>query len=326
MARKDSRSKLGGRKSSVAEAKALLALWSALSSDGATVDASIVSQRLGVDEGTAQRLLDLLVSARGRDADYLPLFTEDGDTSKSVSLLSMGKGGSPALRLTSAESAALTAALDTLGVSLDDPLRAKLSELAAVSSEKAEEDGIRRRLAAAYASSCGDVLLTCSKALANGNDLDFLYQGTGDATAHERHVSPIRIRHSGLLWYLDAYDHGRGAQRTFRADRMVSPRPSVHRRQQPPSNEARQDAPRLVRLTFHDRECLTGLDWPGLEAVQESDGITTAQIPYYESSSTWLVRRLASAGGRVTTDDSVLRANVESYARRLLAESAPGRP
>ena len=48
----------------------------------------------------------------------------------------------------------------------------------------------------------------------------------------------------------------------------------------------------------------------------EHDGVVEARIPFY--GGPWLVRRIASGGGTITTDDEKLALMVRDYARSLL--------
>lgn len=53
--------------------------------------------------------------------------------------------------------------------------------------------------------------------------LRFAYRGRARDTTTRRDVSPQRLAHYRDNWYLDAFDHGREALRTFAVDRITNP-------------------------------------------------------------------------------------------------------
>lgn len=319
MSQRRDRTSRGGRPSSLGEAKALIALWGSLTADGSTINANVVAQRLGIDSSAAKRLLDLLVSARGGDADYLPLYSPNPDAEETVSLLPQSNNVGRNLRITSKEYAALISALDTLGVGPDDPLRAKIEKCRTRQDDhQGVSELIAKTLTAAYSNNNSQALFTCAGALASSTDLTFAYQGSLDDKRHIRRVTPSRIRHDDANWYLDAFDHVRHAQRTFRIDRMSDVSTSEMVSETEPAASTTNSS-RLVQLTFINRDYLTALDWPGMEVTEDDGRTVTAVIPYYEQSSTWLVRRITSSGGGVITSDASVRRRVGEYAQQLLS-------
>lgn len=282
-----------------------------------------MAQRLGIDEGAANRLIDLLATAHGNETDYLPLYVEsNGDTSSIHTLQKSGSLGP--VSLTQRELAALQAALDALGVSQSDPLRKKLTDRCVDSSHTVETTNLSKVLATAYASPSSSTLFEVSRALGESLDLSFLYQGTNDDQPRHRTVSPAGLYHRGRDWYLDAYDHNRRGNRTFRIDRMSKVH-SIPRSEPSGPMQDDQGSTRLVKLRFADAEIFESREWPGIHVLHRDDSCIIASLPYYESSSSWLVRRLASCGGRVTTDDPALRAQVGAYARQLMNHSQEDR-
>lgn len=311
------RTSLGGRTSALGEARNLLLLWSALEG-GATLDVDTVSRRLGVDGVTAEKLIGLLATAKGANDDYLPLYSEDETMKTGIGLASSSSGYMSAMRLTGPELNALFLALDTIGVSADDPLRKKLERASKTDgSLPPSETELSKTLSTAYASPSGNVLWTISQALVQPCDLLFSYQGSFDEVPLQRRVMPRRIHHDDRLWYLEAYDLDRMGERTFRIDRMSRVTTEPKQMKQPPAENVRSNR-RQVTLHFVDRTYLTSLDWPGLQVLQEDDKGITAVLPYYEDTSTWLVRRIASCAGNVTTTDNVLSQRITDYALTLL--------
>ncbi|MGH9279694.1 MAG: helix-turn-helix transcriptional regulator, partial [Acidimicrobiales bacterium] len=68
-----------------------------------------------------------------------------------------------------------------------------------------------------------DVLAELAVAVAGRQYLRFTYRAAGGETTARR-VEPLRLVAARGLWYLVAYDTGRGDWRTFRADRVAGPR------------------------------------------------------------------------------------------------------
>lgn len=56
--------------------------------------------------------------------------------------------------------------------------------------------------------------------------LRFTYRGRARDAATRRDVCPQRLAHYRDNWYLDAFDHGRKALRTFAIDRIANPEPT----------------------------------------------------------------------------------------------------
>lgn len=319
------RTSLGGRTSSIGEARSLFALWSALSG-GSSIDVRVISNRLGISETSAKRLIDLLATARGGEDDFLPLSADDENMQTNVRLSDPSTSKvAGTISLTAPEYAALTSALNTLGVGNDDPLRLKLAHAANLEGDFISlESLVTATITAAYASREGPVLLLISEALADSRELTFSYRGAKDTDRHERRVVPYAIRHKDSRWYLEAFDTTRQTTRTFRVDRMSDIHIGGQTIASKPGRESSQ-APRLVEIEFHDRSLFERLDWPDAKVIQDDTDSLRAVIPYYESSSNWLVRRITSSGGAVTTSDPALRQHVADYANKLLVAAENGR-
>jgi predicted DNA-binding transcriptional regulator YafY len=132
-------------------------------------------------------------------------------------------------------------------------------------------------------------------------------------------VTPLGTRLDNGYWYLDAYDHDREGDRTFRVDRMVTLAEvdAIPRRHNPTART--QDAPKLVTLRFADERYLNLFDWHGLTIVSQAEGITVGTIPYYGPSSSWLPQHLAACGGAVMCDDAGITAAAREYAQQLMS-------
>lgn len=66
----------------------------------------------------------------------------------------------------------------------------------------------------------GDAFEDVAAAVLQRRRLRFVYRGRARDAATDRDVSPQRLAHYRDNWYLDAFDHGRGALRTFAIDRI----------------------------------------------------------------------------------------------------------
>ena len=64
------------------------------------------------------------------------------------------------------------------------------------------------------------VLNSVSRALRRSLELTFDYRRPGETVVTSRHVQPYAVAYRDNLWYLVAYDHGRGCLRTFALPRI----------------------------------------------------------------------------------------------------------
>jgi predicted DNA-binding transcriptional regulator YafY len=69
----------------------------------------------------------------------------------------------------------------------------------------------------------GDAFEDVAAAVLQRRRLRFAYRGRARDAATDRDVSPQRLAHYRDNWYLDAWDHGREALRTFAIDRIGQP-------------------------------------------------------------------------------------------------------
>lgn len=102
-----------------------------------------------------------------------------------------------------------------------DPLRQRLERLLATRqggkgqlAKRVRILGMARRVPAAK------VFGPASSALTLRRRLGFVYDGRGSGARSARTVSPQRLVHYRDNWYLDAFDHGAEALRTFAVERM----------------------------------------------------------------------------------------------------------
>jgi len=319
------RSSSGGRQGALGEARELVALVNALGEEGDAMSVKGVATRLGVTTEHARHLLEMILTAGGESGGYLPLSIDDED--RIVLTFSLGAVGGKTVRLSHAETQALAAALDMVGLSSDDPLREKLEQgFAHVPHEDEPRDG--GKVPSAPLSS-GDerlagLLVTCAAALEEGRCLSFVYRGVLDDEPRTRTARPLTLDHEDGHWYLEATDLPTGGHRRFRVDRMDAVEP-VDAAAAPGGGNERVAAdgtvpaspPQMVTLVFDDPSYLGVLYWPKLEVMATEGARTWARIPSYGGA--WLVRHLCACGGHVQCDDRDVTDRARDLARRLLS-------
>lgn len=314
-----------GRPSALEEARELFVLWGALSQDGSAINVDIAAKRLGVSKETATKLLDLIISSKGNDDDFLSLYYLDDKGHNTVGITPEGSTSGRVLRLTASEYLALVSALDALGVQQDDPLRLKLSDL--YDRSWPDVAMVSKRINLARSSVSYDLLRICSKAIIAKRELRFRYQGISDTHPHVRHVVPQTVSYLDGRWLLIAYDLGRRGKRHFRIDRMSSP--ELLDKAEAPINKAQANtvsSRRNVTLHFADPRYLGLFEWTGLEVKDKDGSLVEATIPYFASDNMWLERHIAACAGAVTTDDPVLNDRIDFYIRSLIDTNAELHP
>lgn len=305
-------SRQAGRKGSLEESRELVALASSLTECGDGVSPAAIQQKFGVEREQALKLIKILREAEVGPSSYLPLDEDDDVVYLSVS----GGLAGRALRLSRAETTALLAALERIGVPDDDPIRTRLQT--ALAKGPLDYDLVRRLVADEGDERSAGALAECSRAIAWGRSLSFAYRRVGQDTRapERRHVVPRGLRHESGLWYLQAYDLDRAAGRVFRVDRIDDARVGARRvdpvREQGEATEARE-----VTLHFLDRRLLDLLDWHELELVSDGPTEAVGRIGYYGGD--WLPRMVCAGGGSVTCDDAEVSRRAAQIARELLA-------
>lgn len=304
------RSTGAGRPGSLDEARELVALVSSLSEAGDALNAAAVAERLGVSEERGEKLVGLVLCSTLVGGTGLPLVSDEGG----LTLVGADGVRGRRLRLTHAETLALVAALERLGVPGDDPLRATLEE--SLSSEPVNEDLVRRLMAGRSGTGpLAAVLSCCARAIASRRELLFSYRKSGEKDAERRRVVASALRTEDDAWFLDAFDLARDGERTFRLDRMEDA--SVGGHPEAPQPETRGPSARLVDVSFDDASYLDLLPWHDLQVVSSPAGKPVrARIPYY--GGMWLPRMIAACAGSAHCDDPEVAALVKSYAREQL--------
>lgn len=300
-----------GRRSAIIQARELFALWGALSGDDSILDVDTISRRLCINREYAQHLLELIVTARGEEDTFIPLYYIKEDDPSQVALTPRGQTSGQPIRLTPAEHVALSSALNTLGLPRDDPLRQKIKELAG--DGVPSDCDIQRCITSANASDAFPTLMKCAEGLSDGKALRFEYQGSNDSDKHIRKVFPLSLQLDEGTWLLSAYDYARLARRTFRIDRMSSIHLVPGERPTELETPYGTTTQRSVNIQFEDPRYLTLFEWPGLKVTGHRNGVTSGVIPFYGAGSKWLARHIAACGGTVTTDDQELNELIDGY-------------
>lgn len=295
-----------GRKDGTERVRELVALLGSLSKVGDSISLDAISSRLGISLDDARIMMDIMCMASGEESGGLLISSNDDETEYTLQYL--GTRGRP-LRLTTTETIAVVHALDLAGVSDDDPLRARLSE--ALTSPDVLAQEVRRSL--------GDhdddpMLSMCARAQTSQRELVFSYRGLKDELPRRRRVLVRRTRLSNDQWHMDAYDLDLSQERTFRIDRMGDA--SVGDFSDLPEELPRETTELEVR--FLDRKYLTMFDWQNLRIIRESSGVIHGVLPYYNNSSTWLLRRICACEGTFVVEDERIMQQAKEYAASLL--------
>ena len=300
-----------GRPGSLDEARELIALVSSLSEAGDSLSADAVSERLGVSRERADKLIELVLSSTLISGAGLPL-VEDEDT---LTLVSERGARGRRLRLSHAETLALAAALERLGVPADDPLRSDLES--SLSADPVDEGLVRSLMAgSAGTGSLATTLSACGHTIAERLEATFSYRKVGEKDPELRHVVPLGLRSEDDTWFLDAHDLDRNAARTFRVDRMTDVETGRRADRAPVADKA--VAPRTVRVTFDDASLLDLLPWHELRMTSaEGELPVVAETPWY--GGMWLPRMLAACGRSARCDDAEVTNLVQAYAREQLS-------
>ena len=303
--------KKAGRTGSVTVARQLVALATSLTREGEVITADNIATTLGVSYDDARHLIALVSMGSGESIDYLPVIL--GDEDEEVSLREGARRSARRVRLTKAETVALSAALTELGVSAEDPLFKTLQS--SYASPSFSLDDIARSLEAPSSASDGSILRLCSQAISDGLGLTFSYRPVTGGAISKRTVVPHQIRRGDDSWYLDAFDLTRNADRIFRIDRMHDVSTVARDTAQVPAKK--QEAGLPVPVRFASRRFLDLFLWDGMKVLAQDGESVTILVPYYGGN--WLVRHLAACGDEVRIGDEALAEQVQRYAREQLA-------
>lgn len=169
--------------------------------------------------------------------------------------------------------------------------------------------------------------------------LRFSYHGRIRDTQTRREVSPQRLAHYRDNWYLDAFDHGRNALRTFAVDRISNPEPSGEPARDIPDGELDQNLASafgifagkankeaLLRFTAERARWVADERWHPQQTGQYlTDGRYELRVPYRDPRE--LVMEILRHGAEVeVVAPAALREQVkealEAALRQYRADSA----
>ncbi len=308
-----------GRAGAINEARELISLLAALDDEGDSIDVSAIAERFDCDEAHARKLLYLLSSSNTENY-IVPFYADDDEKNLVLGNATTGSRGY-GLRLSAAETTALLAALEKLGVPKDDPLRSRLDSSLLSADAKINRADVRRLFGGEKVVSIPEHVQTCSAAIAGKKALRFLYTKVREQGTSERLVVPQSLEFKEGFWYVNTYDLMRSGTRQFKVDRMeqlaIEDVPQTAPQELPVGEKGRGQT--MVLLAYTDIAYLEKyLWWPDLEfLVKNEDGSGTAQIPYLENS-TWLPRQVAACGGTVTTSNAQVNQLAREYAEAQL--------
>ncbi len=282
---------------------------------------SAIAETLGVTEEEITDDLDLL-SCCGIDehdaGTLVPIFVEDGVVEIWSTLPALDR----AVRLSAAESRALAAALETAGLSSDDPLHTKL--LGAAAWAEADASELERLVrAAGTQGSAADALKTISLALQERAPVRILYHGVGRDEATERVVEPMGLVNERGVWYLEAFCRRAGALRVFRVDRIreaaALPERFEPRALSPAGTAFVSAGLPVARVLLAPGEQVTDREWPGMRLAEERpDGSVLVEVPY--AGTGWIARQvLARLGAAEVLGPAEVREAVVALADTVTA-------
>ena len=302
-----------GRKGGTERIRQLLVLLSSLAKEGDTVDVRTVAERLSVSDEEARKLMLLLLEIA--QADEYPLAFAMSDDEREITLIN-DDGGRP-VRLSRAESFAVIAAFDRIGISADNPIRQTVQ--ASFARHGISDEEVRKGSAPAETMPGAAKIQACVDAITRGTHASFPYKGGGDDEARVRNVDPIGLRQESGLWYLDAYDLDCKAKRQFRLDRMgdvhAYGRAETHVEMLGEKGTERK----TVRLTIEGDADPNLFDWHESARRTLEDGSTEIETHYFEGRG-WTARRIAGYGSRISCDNDHTREEARAWASRLLRE------
>lgn len=307
----DSRAQRSGRKASSDRVRELVALIGSLSETGDTISIDAISSRLGISRENAQSMMDIICQASGEETGGLLISCNDDETE--FTLQYPGVRGKP-IRLSRAETFAFFYALDAAGISEDNQLRQQAE--AAFAATSFDPNAVA---AHAHTAMHDEALVACARSQITGRVIKFEYKGLRDEIPRPRRAVVRQLTPKDTSWHVRAFDLDLRQERTFRLDRMRCI--TLDERITIPETSAATSNPFFVEIVFYDTAYYDLFEWPGIRVLQRKQGVIHASIPYYGSSSTWLIRRITACNNRVIAKDRHIMDAVREYATTLLDES-----
>jgi len=190
-----------------------------------------------------------------------------------------------------------------------DKVRAKLEETfgqfdlggTADSSDSAEEE----------------LVATLNEGISERRVVEIEYQKEGEDAPTERVIEPFHIERELPYWYVHAFDRTRGAQRSFRLDRMRSATLSDETFEpRPGSQPERLRGATIARVWYAPEFARWRIERGARPLV---DGAAIADLPV--GSEEWLASEILAARGQaVVLEPENLRSYVRERAQALLGQ------
>lgn len=226
-------------------------------------------------------------------------------------------GRIPPMRLDLEETAAMSRACSLMGL---DPEALERIRAALFPLEGAEEAERPLLLSTERAT---PLLRRLSEAIAIGARLRLSYRGNADPAPRWRVVDPLALVSERGGTYLKAWDVEKGAERTYRLDRVGACEDTggsveAHPKATGGIAESLAGAPR-VHLLFDDAQLAHTLGWAGLVGGHQTDGGYAVDVACGDER--WLFDQLLAAVGSIRiTGPQAVAERFGAYASRLRAE------
>lgn len=216
------------------------------------------------------------------------------------------------------------------------PLSKRLDELTRHRRLNLAEAGRRLRFPALAARPVGPAFQVAATATLQRKQLQIRYYGRGNDSHTERIVSPQRITHYRESWYLDAWDEGKRAHRSFSMDRIEHIEILDRATTDIPDAEldahyasaygifsGKADQAAVLRFTPERARWVADEQWhPEQTSQRLPDGSYELRIPYHDSRE--LVMDILRHGPHVKVlSPPSLKAEVQDQLRRAWAQYSP---
>lgn len=309
------------RPSESESARRLLAILHLFKRDGGEYDQkeiplSEIASMLNISVKQAESDIERLACC-GSENQQLPIYIENGMVVVWNDLPSLEHP----LRLSTAETRALAAALEVAGISKNDPLRIRLLE--ATADGELDVERLSNFVRSDDNEGVGEVLKQISLAIEEHHVVTISYLGTKSTTVETRSIEPLQLLFDKEKWYLEAFCRQAAGLRTFRIDRISevldTKKCFADRRLPIASKVMPLDGLPNARIRVDSNQVLDEREWPGYEIESQEGDSMIITIPY--SGTSWIARRVVARLGSVEVIEppEVIEA-VVALARRLRNE------
>jgi proteasome accessory factor BC len=218
-------------------------------------------------------------------------------------------------RLTPLEARAIRLALDFVGPMIAADTRSPLDKVRA----KLEETFGQFDLGTADTSDSAEEELVAivSDGISAHRLVEIEYQKEGEDAPTQRVIEPFHIERELPYWYVHAFDRTRGAQRSFRLDRMRSATLTDETFEPRPGSQPERLRGAAIARVWYGPDIARWLVERGARPL--ADGAAIADLPV--GSEEWLASEILAARGQaVVLEPENLRRYVAERARELLRE------